>query len=700
MKRPARILLMVENVPLARDHRLRKQVGSLVASGFEVSVICRADPANRRQRGIRLYEYRPPAEGRGKLGFVWEYTYSWTMAALLTAKAFLTGGFDAIQISGTPDIYFTIGAPFKLLGKPLVLDQRDLSPELYEVHFGRRDLVYSALRQLERASFRAADHVITVNRSLEEAVYQRGGLLPGSVTVVGNGPQLEKTSKKAPDPRLRQGKKFLCCWLGLMGPQDRLDVALRVVQYVVHVIGRTDCQFVFLGDGEAREPSLRLARELDVSDWVSFPGWCDEEEAFTFLSTADLGLEPNLEEIVSPVKGMEYMAFGLPFVAFDLRETRELAGEAAAYAAPGDEAAMGGLVDELLNNPERRAEMGRVGRRRIEERFAWDRQQEGYVQVYERLVGHGAGHRRRGGEGQSCGVATAVAPAPTIARPKVTSYRRARHRLRTCASEFPRLYLPFARWKYPGPSPEVIGPETELVIEGYTRSAMTFAVYALQLSQKRPVRLAHHLHAPAQVVEAVRRGIPTLVLIREPEGAILSQLIREPNVAMRDALFAYIRYYARIERYRHGFVGADFEEVTHDFGSVVARLNTRFGTSLIEFVHTEEAVRECMELIKLRGTHSRTLLGFESGLVSLEALRADQENLERQPKREGPEAWVPSARREGAKRALQEQWASPHVASLRQRAQCTYLAFLRQHGLSVSGAAGASDSPPLSASGR
>src|SRR6266702_5655357 len=112
----------------------------------------------------------------------------------------------------------------------------------------------------------------------------------------------------------------------------------------------------------------------------------------------------------------------------------------------------------------------------------------------------------------------------TSGRP--TLARRARHRVRARVCEYPGLYLPFARHKYPGPSPEVISSVTEFVIDGYTRSASTFAVYALQLSQDKPVRLAHHLHAPAQLIRAARRGVPALVLIRESQGAILSKLIR------------------------------------------------------------------------------------------------------------------------------------------------------------------------------
>jgi glycosyltransferase involved in cell wall biosynthesis len=383
-----RVLFLVENVPLARDHRLRKQAEALVANGFDVSVICRADPDNRQLPGVRVYEYPAPADATSKLGFVREYGYSWLMAVALTVRALLAGGLDAVQVCGNPDIYFTIGWPLKLLGKPLVFDQRDLAPELYAFRYGRRSgVVHSVLRWLERVSYRAADQVITVNDSLRDVAYERGHLAPGSVTVVGNGPVLARATRGRARAELRNGRRHLACFLGLMGPQDRLDLAVRAVHELVHRSGRTDTHFAFLGDGESRPPAEDLAAELGLRDWVSFAGWVDEEEAFTYLSTADIGLEPNLDGMVSPVKAMEYMAFGLPLVAFDLKETRALAGEAAVYASPGDVAEFARLIDELLDDPLRRAELGRAGRRRVEEWIAWDHQQAAYVGVYRRLFG-------------------------------------------------------------------------------------------------------------------------------------------------------------------------------------------------------------------------------------------------------------------------------------------------------------------------
>jgi hypothetical protein len=250
--------------------------------------------------------------------------------------------------------------------------------------------------------------------------------------------------------------------------------------------------------------------------------------------------------------------------------------------------------------------------------------------------------------------------------------RRLRHRVRTLAAEHPRVYLPFARRKYPGPSPRVIRPDTQVVIDGYTRSASTFAVYAFQLSQPTPVRLAHHLHASAQLIEGAKRGLPTIAVVREPKGAVLSQVVREPGVDLLDALYAYRRFYTSLMAYRHAFVIADFREVTWHFGSVVRRLNERFGTSFGVFNGTPSEMALCRELIELRPTLSPYLLGFESGDATLAQAR---EHLEALPAGSGDPVWVPSPARNRSKAALDMLWSSPRLESARNGAEDIYHAF-------------------------
>lgn len=378
---------MVENVSVGRDVRIKKHAATLVEAGYEVTVICPRDRSNSTVPGIRVLDYPPPKEGSGKLGFVAEYAYSLVAAIILMFRAHFTGGFDVIQMSSTPDVYFVVTAPFRLMGKKIVFDWKDPSPELYEARYGARGPMYRLLCQLERASFRVAHHTLVVNGTLRELARTRGGLEDEAMTIIGNGPMLEKTHQRPVRHDLRQGYRHLCCLLGVMGPQDKADLAIRAIDHLVHERGRTDCAFSFVGIGDFVPEAQRMVRERGLEDWVTFPGWVDEDVAFTYLSTADVGIEPNLEEFVSPVKVMEYMALGLPFVAFDVAETRALANGAGVYAAPGDVVRFAELIDELLSDPDRRARMGEFGKRHVREEISWDLQKQTYLQVYENLLG-------------------------------------------------------------------------------------------------------------------------------------------------------------------------------------------------------------------------------------------------------------------------------------------------------------------------
>jgi asparagine synthase (glutamine-hydrolysing) len=387
------VLLVVENLPLAKDHRLRKQAASLVRAGHRVSVVCRADPGNAAVPDVRVHEYPAPADGASAWGFVREYGYSLAAAAWLVARTFAADRFDAIQISGTPDLYFLIAAPYRRRRVRVVFDQRDLSPELYELRYGRHGLPYQALLRFERASYRSADHVITVNRSLERVAYARGDLPPGRVSIVGNGPPLGRIRGTVPRPELRRGRRHLCCWVGVMGLQDRVELAIEAVAQLVHDRRRCDTHFAFIGDGESRAAARQLAARRGLDDYTSFPGWLGEADVHAYLASADLGIEPNLEPIVSPVKAMEYMAFGLPVVAFDLTETTLLVGGAGAYAEPGNVPAFAALIDALLDDNHRRAVMGDAGRRRVAEELCWERQERTYLDVYRSLLGVGSDRR-------------------------------------------------------------------------------------------------------------------------------------------------------------------------------------------------------------------------------------------------------------------------------------------------------------------
>ena len=384
-----RVLLVIENISIARDHRARKQLKALLAGGYRVAVICRSDEDNARYRepGFDLYEYPAPPEGDGAAVVALEYGYSVLAAVFLYLRALADGPIHAIQVGQPPDIYFAPAFFAKLFGTRFIVDQRDLSPEVFEERFGKSDGVLArTLRLLERVSWRTADHVITVNGSLVRVVNERGDIPPRRVTSIMNGPLLEAVDSNSPDAQLREGFEHLVSWHGVMGPQDHVELALQAIAHYVHDLGRRDALFVFMGDGVALPGLRELAAELDIEDLVRFTGWLPEATCFKYVATADLGLDTNLQPEVTPVKALEYMAHSVPLVTFDMHETRLLADEAARYVEPGDSEEMARQIAQLLDEPDERRRMGETGRDRIEQQFAWDRQEERYLDIFAQFL--------------------------------------------------------------------------------------------------------------------------------------------------------------------------------------------------------------------------------------------------------------------------------------------------------------------------
>jgi glycosyltransferase involved in cell wall biosynthesis len=381
------LLALVENIPFGIDTRLTKQVEVLLEHGYRVTVVTRADPSNDAWRtvdGVRIRQFPAPPERPGMAGYAVEYGLAFLWAAALSARA-LRDRVDVIQVCQPPDVYIPLLWIFRGLGYGVLVDQRDLMSELYYARYHRpRPLVVRVLKALERWSQASAHQVLCVNQFLRERSLA-AGLSPDRVTIVRNGPVLGRVDRAAPDPTLKRGRRHLCCWAGKMGRQDRLDLLLGALRHLIHDLGRTDVQVAILGDGECFEETKELASKLRLGPWVTFTDWVPEETVFRYLATSDLGLDASLQSEVSPVKAIEYMAFGVPFVAFDLQETRTAASSAAVYVAPGDVEGLARAIHGLLDDPERRSAMGRAGRQRVEEFLAWERQAATYLKVVDGL---------------------------------------------------------------------------------------------------------------------------------------------------------------------------------------------------------------------------------------------------------------------------------------------------------------------------
>jgi glycosyltransferase involved in cell wall biosynthesis len=389
------VLVIVQNLPVPFDRRVWLECQALTAAGYAVSVVCPkgpGDPAEEQLDGVTLHKYRPYAAGSSKVTFIGEYLYSFAATAWLTMKAWRRRRFDVLQACNPPDIFWPIALAFRLLGVRFVFDHHDLCPELYESRFEKAPpLLHRGLLALEWCTHRSAHHVIVTNDSYRQVALTRGGKNAHDVTVVRTGPDPDRLRRGPVDPDLRRGRSHLVAYLGVMGPQDGVDLAVRAAAHIVNEFGRTDISFTMIGSGDSFDALIALRDELGLEDYVEFPGRLPDEQVGRLLSTADVGLCPDpknpLNDVSTMNKTMEYMAFEMPVVSFDLRETRVSAGDAALYAQPNETREFARLVLELIDDEDRRRAMGELGRARIVDALAWEHQRRDYVAVFDELTG-------------------------------------------------------------------------------------------------------------------------------------------------------------------------------------------------------------------------------------------------------------------------------------------------------------------------
>ena len=231
------------------------------------------------------------------------------------------------------------------------------------------------------------------------------------------------------------------------------------------------------------------------------------------------------------------------------------------------------------------------------------------------------------------------------------------YRLRYFVNAYPSLYMPLARVRHRDPQQTfpIVTRDTELLIEGFGRAGSTFAQFAFQSAQARPVKIAHHTHAAAQVIRAVEWGIPSIVIVRDPCQAALSHMARH-QVSAEAGLRAWIRFHRRILPYRSRLVITSFETMKQDFGAVIQCLNQKFGTNFGAWVHSRENEAKIFEQIRLRNLR----LGDE---VTPERLR---------------DLAIPTPERDALKADFGPQLARPELERLRKRAMTLYIEILQE----------------------
>lgn len=396
-----RVVIVVQNLPVPYDRRVWLEATTLQQAGYDVTVVCPATAEFPQRRitleGVAIRRYRLPFDGSSAPSLVLEFAWALLAVGFILAGLRTRGRIDVLHACNPPETYWVLGRLFRLGGTRYLFDHHDLSPEMYRAKFAHpSSLVNKALLWLERQTYRTADGVIATNESYRRVVSARTGYDPAEVIVVRSGPSLDRFTLLSPDDSLRHGRRHLLVFLGEIGEQDGVDALVRVVRVLVD--RGVDVHCLVIGGGPHQPAIARYAVEQGVSDRCTFTGRIsDDRELSRLLSSADVGVvpDPNTDwsRLSTVNKVMEYMFFRLPIATFDLPETRNSAGDAAAYATPDDVEDLARVIAELLDDPDRRRRMGQLGGQRLRDELAWEHSVGPLLEAYRRLAPLGTPER-------------------------------------------------------------------------------------------------------------------------------------------------------------------------------------------------------------------------------------------------------------------------------------------------------------------
>jgi glycosyltransferase involved in cell wall biosynthesis len=395
MARNPHVTILIANLPAERDRRVIRECLTLEAKGFEVTVIApRGDPGLRTlpgSRNTRLKPYPVVVYGGGVFSFAFEFGWSFLCIAVRLIGEIFAGRAHAVQVCNPPDVYWPLALLLRAIGRPWVFDHHDLCPEVYEARVGTPNKwVMRALRALEWLTLRTATEVVATNESFKENAVRRG-VRAQKVTVVRNGPATTEIAASrdvdADDPA---DAVHQVVYLGVFGPQDNVEGAVLAAEDLTRRRGRTGWRMVLAGDGESMPALRKLATERGLDDVITFTGWLDGSAVDALLSEATVAIQPDLptrmNNLSTMAKTVEYVGRGVPVVAADLTETRRTLGEAGAYVPNGTPEEFAEAIDALLDDPDRRLQMRKMGRERFLSTLSWEHQAGPYASVFQRLL--------------------------------------------------------------------------------------------------------------------------------------------------------------------------------------------------------------------------------------------------------------------------------------------------------------------------
>jgi len=281
-----------------------------------------------------------------------------------------------------------IGAILKIILRlPMLFDcQGSLTGEITDHGFVREgSLLQRFFAGIERWINDSADFIVTSAGPTVHLLHSQG-VPENRVRALLDGVD---TAVFAPYPkdeiRARLGIPVdakVVVFLGVLNAYQGVDLLLEAA-------ARLDAQGArlhFLVMGFPEEKYREKAQEMGLAEMFTFTGRIPYDQAPLYLCAGDLAVSPKISPTEANGKLFNYLACGLPTVAFDTPVNREILGDAALYATLGDVEELAGAIGRLAGDRELREELAAEGRERAVTLHSWDSRGKELVGVYREIL--------------------------------------------------------------------------------------------------------------------------------------------------------------------------------------------------------------------------------------------------------------------------------------------------------------------------
>jgi len=277
----------------------------------------------------------------------------------------------------------------RVLRIPLVLDfQGSMTAEMVDHRFlNPSGPLYSPARRLEERIVQLSHAIITSSLHAERVLVDEFGCAAGKITAIPDCVNAASFAPRSGESRSElltmlgiPPQRHVIVYLGLLAEWQGTGLLLAAAQELLR--RRTDVHFLIMGFPSVEAYRLR-AQELGISEHTTFTGKVPYEQAPDYLALGEIAVSPKVSETEGSGKLLNYMAMGLPTVAFETPVSREYLGDLGVYASRRDAVSLARALEDLISAPARARALGLALRQRAEALYSWTQAGRKIMRVYE-----------------------------------------------------------------------------------------------------------------------------------------------------------------------------------------------------------------------------------------------------------------------------------------------------------------------------